>query len=57
VAAGAEDGFAVFDIGSAWEEYVRSCGRDLACFKRDDIHANERGKQIFGRLMARHLSP
>jgi hypothetical protein len=55
--AGEEDGFAVMDLGTAWDEYVQSCGRDVEFFRRDGHHANDRGKQIYGRLLARWFMP
>lgn len=54
---GRTDGFAVFDIGSAWETYARDCGEDIEHFRRDGHHANERGKQVYGRLLAAFLAP
>lgn len=54
---GAEDGFAVCDLGGAWERYAQSCGKPVAYFRRDHHHANERGKQVFGRLLAAFFAP
>ncbi len=54
--AGAEDGFAVFDIGTAWEEYLQNCGKEIEFFRRDNHHANEYGKQIYGRLISAFLA-
>lgn len=55
--AGAEAGFAVMDLGGAWEAYVQACGKPVAYFRRDHHHANDRGKQIYGRLLARWFLP
>lgn len=56
-AAAEDDGFAAFDIGAAWERYVQTCDRPLAWFRRDHHHANQRGKQVYGRLLAAYLAP
>ena len=45
------------DMTAHWGRYVRESGEDLASFKRDEIHANARGEQILGRILARHLRP
>ena len=41
----------------AWARYVRSAGKDLDWFKRDEVHANERGEQVIGRILGAHLTP
>lgn len=53
--AGREIGFAVCDLGGAWEDYAMKCGKPVAYFRRDHHHANERGKQVFGHLMAEYF--
>ena len=45
------------DMTDAWARYVRGSGKDLNWFKRDEVHANERGEQVIGRILAAHLSP
>jgi hypothetical protein len=45
------------DMTDAWTRYVRSTGKDLSWFKRDEVHANERGEQVIGRILAAHLAP
>jgi hypothetical protein len=52
-----EVGAAFLDMEAAWTKYIRRCGRDLEWFKRDPIHANERGEQILGRILAAYISP
>ena len=47
---------AFLDMEAAWAAYVRESGKDLDWFKRDPIHANERGEQILGRILERYLS-
>ncbi|MFO7871077.1 MAG: SGNH/GDSL hydrolase family protein [Kiritimatiellia bacterium] len=55
--AGSRDGFAVFDTGGVWDSYLTACGKKPEYFQRDGIHANDRGKQVFGRIMTLFLSP
>jgi hypothetical protein len=45
------------DMTAEWGRYVRESGKGLEWFKRDPVHANERGEQILGRVLAAHLSP
>ena len=44
------------DLEAAWGQYLRQPERDLSSFKRDLIHANERGEQILGHILANYLS-
>jgi hypothetical protein len=46
-----------FDMTRPWMEYLKSSPYALDSFKRDPIHANDRGKQILGRLMEKFLGP
>ncbi len=55
-AAGAADGFAVFDLGGAWDEYILKSAKPVEWYRRDGHHNNDRGKQILARLTARYLS-
>ena len=48
---------AFFDLTAYWGRYVRESGKDLRWFKRDDVHANERGMQILGQLLAGYFIP
>lgn len=48
---------AFLDMEAAWGRYIRESGKDLDWFKRDVIHANERGEQILGHILAAYLSP
>lgn len=47
---------AFLDMEAAWAKYIRQCGKDLEWFKRDPIHANERGEQILGHILAQYIS-
>ena len=48
---------AFLDMEAAWGQYIRESGKELDWFKRDPVHANERGEQILGRILAAYLSP
>ncbi len=48
---------AFFDMTAPWGRYVRESGKELAWFKRDAIHANERGEQVIGRMLAAYFAP
>ncbi|MBI5831219.1 MAG: SGNH/GDSL hydrolase family protein [Armatimonadetes bacterium] len=50
-ALAAEEQAAFFDIGLAWNEYMAHCGRSYGWFMRDAVHANDRGREVLGRLM------
>jgi len=45
------------DLQGLWGRYVRESGKDLDWYKRDVVHANERGEQILGRLLELHFAP
>jgi len=55
--AGDENGFGVLDIRAAWERYVETAPGGARAFSRDDVHYNDRGKQIVGRIMAGFFAP
>lgn len=44
------------DMTAHWGRYIRSSGRELVSFKRDEVHANKYGEQILGRILAAHLA-
>jgi lysophospholipase L1-like esterase len=48
---------AFFDMTAHWGKYIRESGKDLNWFKRDAVHANERGMQVMGRLLAACFAP
>ena len=45
------------DMTAWWGRTIRESGRDLDWFKRDPVHANIRGEQILGRILAAHFAP
>ncbi len=53
----AEEKCAFLDMTGAWGRYIRESGKGMGWFKRDPIHANERGFQILGRIVAAYLGP
>jgi hypothetical protein len=48
---------AFLDMFAHWGRYVRESGRDIKWFMRDPVHANVRGEQILGQILACFLSP
>jgi len=56
-ALAAEQKAAFLDIQAAWARYVRASGKETVWFKRDVVHANDRGEQILAHILARHLAP
>lgn len=48
---------AFLDMTAYWGRYVRESGQPLTWFKRDAVHANERGMQVLGRILAGFLAP
>jgi lysophospholipase L1-like esterase len=51
------EGAGFLDMTAHWGCAIRASGRELDWFKRDGIHANARGEQILGRILAAHLAP
>ena len=45
------------DMRTAWDEYMLRSYRPQDWFMRDIIHANNRGKQVLGRILARYFEP
>ncbi len=43
------------DLCGYWGVYVQKSGHPVDWFKRDVVHADEKGEQIIGRLLAAHL--
>jgi len=52
-----EEQAALFDMRRAWDTYILHAWHEADWFMRDSIHANHRGKQVAGRLLARYLRP
>ncbi len=51
-----ETNSAFLDMRAHWGKYVRESGKDVKYFMRDVVHANPKGEQIIGRILARHLT-
>jgi hypothetical protein len=45
------------DMTAHWGRYIRASNHELVWFKRDQIHANIRGEQVLGHIMAGHFAP
>jgi hypothetical protein len=45
-----------FDMKTIWHLYLGASTKPWSWFHRDRVHANDRGKQIIGRIIARYLS-
>jgi len=52
-----EDRFATLDLRTMWEEYLKTSSRPRSWYQRDYIHANARGKQVLGRIVADFFQP
>ena len=48
----AEEHVAFLDILGPFSQYMETCGKDPQWFHRDKHHFNDRGKQIFARILA-----
>lgn len=53
----AEETCEFFDMRGAWGDYIRASKWALGAFKRDRVHANDRGKQTLGRLLEAYFAP
>ncbi|MCX7047841.1 MAG: SGNH/GDSL hydrolase family protein [Candidatus Sumerlaeota bacterium] len=45
------------DMTGTWWKYVQDSGKDYGWFKRDGVHANDRGFQILGRILEKYFTP
>jgi lysophospholipase L1-like esterase len=54
-ALAAEEKCGFLDMTGPWGRYIRESQYGMGWFKRDPIHANERGFQILGRILAAFL--
>jgi len=45
------------DMTRPWSQYLRESGKAYGWFRRDPVHANDRGKQILGRILEKYFSP
>jgi hypothetical protein len=44
------------DMCGAWGKYIKDSPMAMGYFKRDPVHANERGFQILGRVLEKYFS-
>jgi hypothetical protein len=40
-----------------WWQFVQDSGADYGYFRRDNVHANDRGFQILGRILEKFFAP
>ena len=45
------------DMRGAWLMEMRASGETVDWYKRDPVHANDKGKQVIGRILYRYLKP
>ncbi|MBT4822011.1 MAG: SGNH/GDSL hydrolase family protein [Lentisphaerae bacterium] len=45
------------DMRGPWGKYIRNSKRAHGSFKRDPVHAHDRGKPILGRILERYFTP
>ena len=53
----AEEKVEFLDVTGPWGRCIRESEHALGSFKRDRVHANDRGKQILGRILERFFAP
>lgn len=52
-----EENAEFLDMRGPWGKYIRDSKRAQGSFMRDPVHANDRGKQILGRILERYFAP
>jgi lysophospholipase L1-like esterase len=52
-----EEKCAFLDMTGPWWQFVQDSGSDYGYFRRDAVHANERGFQILGRTLEKFFAP
>ncbi len=45
------------DMRAAWEEYIQNSGKEKKFFYADQVHANPKGEQVIGHILATFLTP
>jgi hypothetical protein len=48
---------AFVDLNAYWGRYIRRSGKPVDWFKRDEVHANIKGEQVIGHLLAGYFLP
>ena len=51
----ADKAVAFFDLRAVYDRYIERTGGEPDWFMRDEVHANSRGKQVVGRILARYF--
>ncbi len=52
-----EENCEYLDMTGPWGRYIRDSRHALGSFKRDVVHANDRGKQVLGRILDAYFTP
>lgn len=52
-----EESCEFLDMTGPWGRYIRDSRHALGSFKRDVVHANDRGKQVLGRILDAYFTP
>jgi hypothetical protein len=52
-----EENCEFLDMTGPWGRYIRQAKHALGSFKRDAVHANDRGKQVLGRILDAYFAP
>lgn len=47
---------AFFDMNAYWGQYIRSASHEIGWYHRDQVHANIRGEQVIGHILARYFA-
>jgi hypothetical protein len=45
------------DLNAYWGQYIRRSEKPVEWFKRDEVHANIKGEQVIGHLLAGYFLP
>ncbi|MCZ7647895.1 MAG: SGNH/GDSL hydrolase family protein [Planctomycetota bacterium] len=51
-----ERGYALLDIEMAWRNYMAASSKPYPYFMRDELHCNERGRQVLARVLREYFS-
>lgn len=51
------EGVEFLDMNTLWHSYVAASGKPWEWFHRDELHANDRGKQVLARILEQFFHP
>ncbi len=52
-----EENLEFFDITGPWGQYIADCGKPVAWFRRDVLHASMRGAIVLSKIVEKYFSP